>query len=207
MNNKRAFLDTIYHLRTEEQIILYDKLIEIPKYDETDAILFLESEYEKEVLHYPYTAPQFDAKAALWAAKTVYFAAQLFLYREHKIEELKTILPKYEGAMSASAMLSADCCLRFLPQINEELKIVDADDPVVGIFSDYLQQFHYSAIGFDVNCDEINLAIVFSDACLQQLYLDRIVERKDILLAGVPEIKTALLSGFGDYQKVFWKEL
>jgi hypothetical protein len=207
MKNKRAFLDTIYHLRTEERIILYDKLIEIPKNDEADAILFLESEYEKEALHYPYTVPQFDAKAALWAAKTVYFGAQLFLHREHKIEELKTILPKYEGTRNASAILSADICLRFLPQINEELKIVDADDPVVGIFSNYLQQFHYSAIGFDVKCDEINTAIIFSDDCLQQLYLDRVVERKDILLAGVPEIKAALLNGFGDYQKVFWKEL
>jgi hypothetical protein len=207
MNNKRAFLDTIYHLRTEEQIILYDKLIEIPKKDEADAILFLESEYEKEALHYPYAAPQFNAKAALWAAKTVYFAAQLFLYREHKIEELKTILPKYEGTMNASAMLSADICLRFLPQINDELRIVDADDPVVGIFSDYLLQFHYSAIGFDVKRDEINATTIFSDDCLQQLYLDRIVERKDILLAGIPEIKAALLNGFGDYQKVFWKEL
>jgi hypothetical protein len=137
----------------------------------------------------------------------VYFAAQLFLYREHKIEELKTILPKYEGTMNASAMLSADICLRFLPQINDELRIVDADDPVVGIFSDYLLQFHYSAIGFDVKRDEINATTIFSDDCLQQLYLDRIVERKDILLAGIPEIKAALLNGFGDYQKVFWKEL
>ncbi|MFC7772677.1 hypothetical protein [Flavobacterium sp. GCM10027622] len=204
MNTTKAFLDTIYHLRTEEQIILYDKLIEIPKQEEADAMLFLETEYEKEALNYPYTAPPFNSKAALWAAKTVYFAAQLFLYREHKLEELKPILPKYEGTIDASAVLSADICLRFLPQIYHEMKLVDADDPVVNIFSDYLHQFHYSMIGTTTNA--IDSTIVFTDDCLKQLYLDRIVERKDSRLAAIPRIKTALLHCFGDYQKMYWKE-
>lgn len=204
MNTTKAFLDTIYHLRTEEQIILYDKLIEIPKQEEADAMLFLETEYEKEALNYPYIAPPFNSKAALWAAKTVYFAAQLFLYREHKLEELKPILPKYDGIIDASAVLSADICLRFLPQIYHEMKLVDADDPVVSIFSDYLHQFHYSMIGTTTNA--IDSTVVFTDDCLKQLYLDRIVERKDNRLAAIPRIKAALLHSFGDYQKVYWKE-
>ena len=84
MSSKKAFLDTIYHLRTEEHIILYDKLIAIPSQDEADAVLFLATEYERESLDYPFTAPEFNPTAAIWGARLVYFSAQLLLYRDHK---------------------------------------------------------------------------------------------------------------------------
>jgi hypothetical protein len=206
-SKKLPFLETIYHLRTIEQIILYNKMMAISKEEEKETISFLETEYENEILDYPSKAPEFNAQAAIWGAKTVYFASQLLLYREHKISELDFFLPQYKGVLNASALLSADLCLRFLPQIIIEMKQIDADDLAIPILEKNLEDFHYSAIGFDVFSGTINLEIVFSDESLKQLYLNRVVERKAKKTAAIEEVKRELMAGFGDYKQVFWKEL
>lgn len=204
---KSSFLDTIYHLRTIEQIILTDKLITISKGEENDTISFLETEYERETLEYPGTAPKFNSDAALWAAKTVYLAAQLLLHREHKISDLDLLLPDFNGIQDESAILSADLCLRFMPQILAEMKRIDADDLVIPILEKHLYYFHYSAIGFEIEIEKINFDIVATNDCLQQLYIDRIVHRKAIKFTESDFIKKQLEIGFGDYKKIFWAQL
>ena len=204
---KSSFLDTIYHLRTIEQIILSDKLLTISKEEEKDTISFLEAEYEREILEYRGVAPEFKADAALWAAKTVYLAAQLLLYREHKFTDLEVILADFDGNQDASAVLSADLCLRFLPQIIEEMKRIDPDDLVIPILEKHLYQFHYSSIGFEMDIKKINFDIIASNDCFQHLYIDRIVHRKAIKFTESDLIKKELEIGFGDYKKIFWAQL
>ncbi|SEN93786.1 hypothetical protein SAMN05444671_2499 [Flavobacterium sp. CF108] len=204
---KTPFLDTIYHLRTIEQVILYDKLITISEAEETEAVLFLETEYEKEILEYPGTAPDFNAEAALWAAKTVYLAAQLLLHREHKRDDLNILLPDYAGIQDASAIISADLCLRFLPQIVGEIKRLDPEDLIIEILEKHLTQFHYSAIGSELDIENVSFEIIEANDCLLQLYIDRIVQRKSIKWAQPDFIKKQLEIGFGDYQKLFWSQL
>lgn len=206
-STKTPFLDTIFHLRTIEQVILYNKIITISRMEETDTASFLETEYENEILEYPDVAPKFNSGAALWAAKTVYSAAQLLLYREHKISDLNDFLPKYWGEIDASVLVSADICLRFLPQIILELKRVDADDLVIPILENHLIQFHYSAIGYEIDIENINFDVLAVNECLKGLYLNRIVERKAIKFAQSDFIKKQLEIGFGDYKKVFWPQL
>lgn len=206
-NKDMPFLETIYHLRTIEQIILYNKMTKVLSKEEKETILFLESEYENEILEYPGQAPDFHGEAALWGAKTLYFAAQLVLFRDHKIEELPVFLPEFKGEINAQVLLSADLCLRFLPQIILELKRIDADDKAIPILEKHMTDFSYSAIGFDVVSEVINPDVVFSDSCLKQLYLNRVVERKAKKNAEIENVKTELLAGFGDYKHVFWNEL
>jgi hypothetical protein len=114
----KPFLDTIYHLRTVEHIILHNKPAVIMTSEEQEVIAFLEGEYERESVDYPFTAPVFSPMAALWAAKTVYITAQLFLFRENKAIELQSLLRSYSGPIDASA----DLCLRFLPSLNMRWK-------------------------------------------------------------------------------------
>lgn len=204
---KTPFLDTIYHLRTIEQVILYDKIMTITKAEESEIVLFLETEYEKEILEYPGKAPQFNPDAALWAAKTVYLSVQLLLNREHKVSELDVLLPNYKGIQDASAIISADICLRFLPQIRAEMKRIDPEDLVIPILEKILIQFHYSAVGSDLDFEELNYETIASNECLLQLYIDRIVHRKAIKYAQSDFIKKQLEAGFGDYKKIFWAQL
>ena len=204
--NKLPFIETIYHLRTIEQVILYTKVLKISSKEEKDTLEFLEDEYEKECLNYPFQAPNFDKEAALWASKIVYFSAQLLLNREDTEKELNVLLPQFKGTINASSILSADLCLRFLPQIVGQMKEFDSEDKINPILESFLVDFHYSNIGYQNTTEHFNL-IGFENACYQQLYLNRVCKRKDKLIAQNPEINRLLHSNFGDYKKLFWKEL
>lgn len=207
MNEKKIpFLETIYHLRTVEHLILYSKLLVLTPEEEKEVVELLRDEYEKEKLQYPFTAPSFDEKAALWGSRIVYFAAQLYLNRTDTAKDLNTLLPAFKNTISASAMLSADLCLRFLPQILGGLRNTDAEDSIIPILEKHLADFHYSNIGYEHNDREYDFAL-FDNPCFKQLYLNRITLRQDKFLAKVPKINALLMSNFGDYKKVFWKDM
>lgn len=201
---KLPFLETIYHLRTIEQLILYDKVMQVSSQEEKETIELLRDEYEKEQLDYPFTAPKFDENAALWASKIVYFASHFLLHRENTDKDLSRYLSKYKGEMTASAFLSADLCLRFLPQLVQEFKSIDADDPIIPILESHLKAFHYSAIGFENEWGAIDFKL-FENDCFKQLYLNRITERKDTALSQIAAINVMLQRNFGNYPNVFWK--
>lgn len=203
-NKKLPFLETIYHLRTIEQIILYDKVIKVSAQEEKETMALLQDEYDREKFDYPFEAPIFEEKASLWASKIVYFAAQFLLNRENTNKDLNEFLPNYNGQITASTHLSADLCLRFLPQVVQEFKRIDADDVIIPILENHLKMFHYSAIGFENSFENIYFKL-FENDCFKQLYLNRITDRKDIELSKIPKINVMLQRNFGDYQKVFWK--
>lgn len=204
MTPQQPFLETLYHLRTVEHVILYNKVEVVPAAEEKATLEFLESEYERESADYPGTAPAFNAPAAIWGAKTMYFAAQLYLYREDKANELAQIVPPFQGILDASAMLSADLCLRFLPQIVHGLELLDAADALLPILHNYLKQFHYSAIGSDLDTSGLSSDAILNNACLKQLYLDRINERQVIKWAHSWELREGLAANFGHHQALLW---
>jgi hypothetical protein len=188
-------------------MILYGKLLEFDEEDTALVTEFLQIEYETESLNYPFTAPGFDEAAALWAAKIICSFCQLILYRENKEAELPELLPAYHGKITAGAVLSADLCLRFVPDLIIETKRIDADDPLIELMTATLETWQYPGIGANLDVEKIDLEIIKSNECLQQLYIDRIIRKKDLqraLLPGIlPKIKTAM----GMYTSLFWKEL
>jgi hypothetical protein len=205
IQNKNNFLETIYNIRTLEHLILFNKVLEIPQIEDKEVIAFLEDEYEREILNYPFIAPKFDSNAGIWAAKMLFFASQLLLYREHSVADLSNLFPKFYSKIDASIMLSADLSLRFLPQIVLELKRIDSEDALIPILQEHLQMFHYSAIGFDIEI--LNFDFLNENQCLKQLYMDRIIERRAIKLVSNPEIKMSILESLGNYKSDFWAEL
>lgn len=202
----QPFLETLYHLRTVEHVILYNRFTTILYQEEQDVIAFLEGEYERESVDYPFTAPVFSPMAALWAAKTVYITAQLFLFRENKATELRSLLPSYGEPIDASAMLSADLCLRFLPSIKYALEAVDVNDPLIAIVEEFLNHFPYSGIGRDGVFSIPDTATIIESDCLRQLYLDRIIEKKAVKWAEQTTINSAILANIGDHRNDFWHE-
>lgn len=206
-NKKTPFLDTIYHLRTREHAIIYDKKLDISKEEEKEVIELLRDEYEKEKLNYPFQAPDFDESAALWGSKIVYFATQLVLNREDTASKISALFPDFGKAITPSAMLSADLCLRFLPLLLLQLQHMDADDIILPVLEQKLKQFSYSGIGYDMDLENLDHSVVLSDDCMTQLFLDRVVEKKDKNRGNLEIIKPLLLANFGDFKTIFWNEL
>ena len=205
-SSKTYFLNTIEHLRINEEIILYTNLPHISEEDNL-TIAFLEKEYANESTHYPYTPPAYNALAALWGAKTIYYALQLILYRENKGKDLPLLLPVYTDEQNASAILSADLCLRFLSQVLDQIKVIDADDLIIQVLEGHLQQWHYSAIGYNLNPEMLNFQQILENNSLKQLYINRIIENKSKKLAELPNLNEHVKASMGNYSSYFWEDL
>ncbi|MDQ1163360.1 hypothetical protein QE422_003728 [Chryseobacterium sp. SORGH_AS 447] len=204
---KSPFLDTLFLLRKEECITIFTSLQEISQQEEKDAADYFETEFEKERLDFLSDKISFDSKSAVWAAKILYYSAQLHLIRENTEKDLHMLIPSFTGNRTISTLLSADLSLRFLPQVISALQNTDPEDPLIGILENILKQFHYSAVGLDLHLSGMSWEEELKDRTYRKLYLERIVERKAYSLAEIPYINQLLIAEFGLYKDVFWKEL
>lgn len=200
------FLNMVQHLRQHEEVMLFGNILHIDDTDAAETVAYLQEQYRAESLEYPYTAPPFDAAAALWAAKTMNMAAQLLLYRENKPDDLSTLFPAFDREIDKSCMLSADLCLRFLPDTLRELKIIDSLDPLILILEHILQQWHYSGIHYPLDLSKPDLEKCLADPCMRQLYLDRIIHYKNISLAQHELFRHHISAALGLYAPDYWKE-
>jgi hypothetical protein len=171
-----------------------------------DVADFLAQEYENESLNYPFEAPKFHRKAAVWAAKTIYYAAQFLVHRKEEPKNLSKYFEDFKGEYSPAVMLSADISLRFLPAIVKELEHIDFEDWLVKLLKKQLQHFPYATIGHDMNLkiEEETLAKLFQDACFKNLYIDRVIARKDISQTAHTIIQENVAIHLGEHTKQFW---
>jgi hypothetical protein len=200
------FLNMVQHLRQHEEVMLFNNILEINESDAAETVAYLQEQYRKESLEYPHSAPAFDAAAALWAAKTMNMAAQLLLYRENKPENLDCLFPAFDRETDNGAVLSADLCLRFLPDTLRELKIIDSLDPLILILENMLAQWHYSGIHYPLDLSKTNLENGLADPCMRQLYIDRIIHYKNISLAQHALFRKHIGAALGLYAPNYWKE-
>jgi hypothetical protein len=207
MKAQSPFLDTLFLLRQEECITIFTDLLEISRKEENDAAEYLETEFEKERLEFLSDTISYDKEAAVWAAKVLYHSVQLHLIRQDTAKDLDTLIPAFKGKRNISAILSADLSLRFLPQIIMVLQQADPEDRLIKLLENILAQFHYSAVGFNLELENIKWEEELKDSTYRKLYLERIVEKKSYQLAEIPYINNLLIAEFGLYKDVFWKEL
>lgn len=205
--NKSPFLDTLFLLRQEECITIFSDIHDISMKEEENAMDYFQAEFEKERLEFLSDTIVCDPETALWAAKVVYYSAQLHLIRQNTAKDLNKLIPPFKGEREVSTLLSADLSLRFLPQIVSALQMADPEDPLVKMLESVLKQFHYSAVGSDLELEDINWEGELRDKTYRKLYLERIVEKKAYKLAEIPYINQLLIAEFGLYKDIFWKEL
>ncbi|MEO1051302.1 MAG: hypothetical protein AAFX87_11795 [Bacteroidota bacterium] len=201
------FLDAIYHLRTNEEVKLFDKMLHVSTQESSLVGDFLMSEYDNERLDYPHDAPEFDIEAAIWGAKLLYQTCQLILNRENKVEDLRGFFPAFDHKINDSSVLSADLCLRFLPQVLIKAKLIDPEDELIAILEEHLTVWHYSGIGYDLSFVDLDWAIIMNSPCLKQLYANRVIENKSLPLANMDVLNDTVKGSLGDYASLFWKEL
>ncbi len=206
MKTASSFFKTLYDLRKNGNITVFSKLNMVSPADATEVLPLLQSEFELESMEFP-AAVDLDKASALWAAKTIFYSAQLLLIRENTIKDLSTLFPEMNGDITLSAKLSADLSLRFLPEIFTQLNIADSKDPLLPVLERYLKQFHYSSIGSDIEPEVTDWRAELADPVYRKLYLDRIVAKKDYKRAEIPYINQLLHTAFGLYKNQFWQSL
>ncbi|NOQ71236.1 MAG: hypothetical protein GQ574_04510 [Crocinitomix sp.] len=193
-------------LRESEEVILYQNILKISAEEKKMTTDFLQEAYTKEELNYPNKAPEFDALAAIWAAEVVYLTAQLILYRKDEIEALAELFKSDHIPVTASSMLSTDLCLRFVPDMLIELKMIDPEDQLIEVLEGIMKKWHYSAINYQQEVNDLNLDAIAANQCLKQLYLNRIVLKRNIKLAELDLFNQAIHGNLGIYQKEYWPD-
>lgn len=204
--NQLYFLDMIKHLRQQEAVLLYARVLTTDNSESNLVIDFLRTEYQREALSYPFNAPEFDADAALWSAKLIYHAAQLMLYREQEASNATALLDDYKGKMNASAILSSDLCLRFLPDLLIHFKLINQEDELIPLLETILTRWHYSGVNYDLNIEQLDFNPILSHPSLQQLYVDRVITYKKLYLAHTPQLKPFVTASLGLFAQDFWNK-
>jgi MoxR-vWA-beta-propeller ternary system domain bpX4 len=202
------FLSMIRRLREHEDVLLYGNTLTISEEDQVSVIGYLKEEYDREALDHPPIVPDFDGTAALWAALHVYLSAQLLLYRDSKPSNLPGLLPPFlpDSGLTPGAILSADLSLRFIPYLITQLKLIDAEDELIQLLESTMRQWHYSAIGHDMEIEGLDFSVVTSNACLHALYCDRIVANRKPTLANHPAFEEYVRASMGIFGSQLWKE-
>lgn len=201
------FLKSISHLRQHEEMIIYGNVTTIEEEEKEILLSFLKKEFQRELLNYPFEAPDFHPEAAFWAAKITYWASQFLLHRSLKEEELVPFLKAFDEKITATAILSADLTLRFLPEIIQQLKMLDIEDVLIALLEEILEEWHFSGIPYDLPVEKLNFESMMENNCVWQLYCDRVITFKKKAFLKIPKVKEAILANLGDYQEVFWKEI
>ncbi|MEP4780809.1 MAG: hypothetical protein ABJZ18_07540 [Algibacter sp.] len=196
----------IKDLRQQEIVTLHNNILKIEDSTATPVVEFLKHEYIQEALEYPRDPPPFNKDAAIWASKTVYIVAQLILYREHKEVELVSLLPEFEYEITASSILSADLCLRFLPEMIKQLSVFDVTDAIIPLLEDILLNWHYSGIDYSLDIYVLSFDTIQGDDSLLQMYTDRIIKYKKTQLAKHILFYPLVAAHLGDFSSDLWND-
>ncbi len=204
--SENRFLNMIKTLREEEEVILHENILTFKDGEHELVIEYLRNQYDIEGNNYPHQKPPFHEQAALWGAQMAYIAAQLILYRKNEETELKGLFPEFKQELTPPIILSADLCLRFIPIMIRQLKVFDQEDHLIEVLEKIIQHWHYSGISYLESAEQLSI-VKYNDACLMQLYANRIIRYKNTTLAKHEVFSPWVNSSMGMHHQMFWPEL
>jgi hypothetical protein len=200
------FFDSVCYLRRNEELVIYGRYTPIAAASRQAVVEFLGQEYKRECLEFRDDAPDFSGEAAFWGAGIVFLAAQLLVYRDKTGEEMARLLAPYPGPVSAGSIVSADLCLRFLPDVVGKVREVDVEDPLIPILEEHLRQWHYSGVGYPLKPETLDWRVIEESEWLRRRYVDRVIEKRALALGNLPTLRSGIRAAIGNYGTYYWKD-
>lgn len=198
-------LETLVQGLCERGDIVLESEFGRPSENEINRIVdYLAGRYESEALNFPGNAPPFDRGAAKWAVEYLVVVLDFILVASNQNDEIIPKLPDYKGDIDGSAMLSADLCLRFFPDLITELQTIDKKEILLPKLDEMLRNWHYSYIPFLNESVNMKFDNLFADLCFRDLYISRIIEYKNLNLARHPDCAPWVEGHLGFYSAEFW---
>lgn len=132
-----------------------------------------------------FTAPEFVPEAAEWAAGVIYRGCQFLVYRrldEHAMNKaFEVACPR---PLSAGVVYSADLLLRYLADLVILARAAAERDVLVAELLRIGSAWPLSSVGIPRlaanQLDPRAVEIIMADRCLRQLYIDRVIARRDL---------------------------
>jgi hypothetical protein len=194
-------IDFVTQLLQKGSVVLSPVLEPFEKNDLAATAGLLEQYHRWDALSMPLVAPAYDLHAAIWAAEYVCRALQFVMVRNLGEELMVKHLLPYDRTVDASAIYSADLCLRYLPDIFDLAKSLSPTDPLVENLKQTAIAWPFSVVGIPV---EGNWAV--ENDSLQLAYADRVLACKDRKRSQHPAVNLHLQAALGVHAKRLWAD-
>ncbi|PJJ59942.1 hypothetical protein [Hymenobacter chitinivorans] len=165
----------------------------------------LQAYYAADAREIPYSAPAFDAPAALWAAGLLYHTVQLTLVRELDEAVIAETLPDFAGLITPEVLYSADLLLRYLPDLLRLAKGLAPGDALVARLQALARQWPLSFGGPELP-EPAAEARVLDHPALRQEYVDRLIRAQDRRRAGQPHLRALVQAALGAHAATLWPD-
>lgn len=156
-------------------------------------------------LEFPGQPPAWSADSAVWAAVSLYRACQLTVYRaldEQAIDEL--LAETCPSAGDAASHWSVDAVLRYLPDLVRHATTASPQDPLVARLRTWCAEWPLSSVGVAGITPQHEDQIA-NHSGLLQLYVDRILAKKDRSRLAHPAVRAAIDRSLGAHRPL-WNE-
>lgn len=153
-------------------------------------------------LELPGNGPPLDLPSAEWAAGMLFAASQFLVFRDVPAdvvaERLAQLCP---SALSPSACYSVDLTFAALPDLISLARGIAVNDPLtVGLIA-LATQWPLSSVGVaEVATVEIDAFI--DDECLARVYVDRVIQKRDIKRLDHPRVRRLASEAIGPYAEL-----
>ena len=157
---------------------------------------------------FPGTAPPLAMPVAVWAATIFARVCQLAVYRDldaGAVEEL--LAPPCPAAEPASRHWSVDLVFRFLPDLAKHVSAASPADPLVAKLRQLAEAWPLSSVGIkEIKPRPECESEIAAHEGLVQLYVDRILAKKDVSRLTHPAIRAVVSCSLGGHQTA-WPEI
>lgn len=150
-------------------------------------------------LEFPGEAPPLAVPAAAWAATMFYRACQLAVYRDLSAAAVAELLaPACPAAAPAARHWSVDVVFRFLPDLVRHASALGSQDPLAVRLREWAAEWPLSSVGVAaVQPHPERESEIAAQAGLSQLYVDRILAKKDWSRLTHPAVRQAVARSLG----------
>ena len=147
-------------------------------------------------------APPLSPKAAAWASSILYQACQFVVCRDIGepaiVRALKSPCPE---ARTSSVDWSVDLVFRYLPDVHRLAQHLSRTDPLVQEIRFLAVSWPLSSVGIP-EVSGVDLDPFWEHSGLRQLYLDRILQRKDLSRLGDPRVDGGIKTILGAHPEL-----
>lgn len=152
--------------------------------------------------HCPRNPPPCDRAAIEKTIELIYRAAQLAVFRELGPEEVAKLEPQIPLSNdSAAAIYSVDLVLRFLPDLTRIVRGMNPEDPLLAILKGWGAQWPLSSVGIP-DIAVASIEPILSDACLSQMYIDRVIEAGAVDRLSDPRVSEMVRGAIGAFPEL-----
>jgi hypothetical protein len=147
-------------------------------------------------------APELEVVAAYWGAEKLYRACQLLTLRDAPPALAhETLLQPFDGTRRPETDYAVDLTLAYLPSLLRLANRVAPNDPVLDAIRELAFAWPLSSVGIaGLGCPE--RLPFWENSCLRGLYVDRIIETRDVDRLEDPEVAAAVRTALGAHPEL-----